>query len=218
MDNSLSDNFCSTDGNDAGADCCCIFLSSFINLQKGRPSKEIARYFNKTLQQWWFFLLPVKVHLSNYFICTEPWPLRNLFFIRKKAIPVSKCSDNAFTYDYVQSTAGFFSNMVWLFNFPFYESALNDSIHLAVLFTLVSNGQHYYLLVALKLQVLLLICAIVGLNDQETKRLVDNLITKSIPSGSVSKQLHKHRSALLRIFSWMYLKLLFWYIITFTLF
>ena len=203
MDNSLSDIFAQLMETSWLVLIAVIFFGVVYQFAEGRSIKEIARYFNKDFTTVDGFFTSCYVAFYRIISFGTGTLLSEIYFYKKKGIPVSKSVGITALHMIMYKAAVIFLAIIGLIiQFSlFYENAPKI---IAALLILSSS---------LKLQVLLVKFANRWFKRPKLRDWVDNCNLQIYSLRAAVQTITQDRSALLRIFSWNVFKLLFWYII-----
>ena len=170
-----------------------IFFVVVYQFAEGRSIKEIARYFNKDFTTVDGFFTSCYVAFYRIISFGTGTLLSEIYFYKKKGIPVSKSVGITALHMIMYKAAVIFLAIIGLIiQFSlFYENAPSS----------------------LKLQVLLVKFANRWFKRPKLRDWVDNCNLQIYSLRAAVQTITQDRSALLRIFSWNVFKLLFWYII-----
>ena len=214
MDNSLSDIFAQL-METSWLVLIAVIFGVVYQFAEGRSIKEIARYFNKDFTTVDGF---TSCYVAFYRIISfgTGTLLSEIYFYKKKGIPVSKSVGITALHMIMYKAAVIFSNYWFDYSiFLFYENApkMIPFILAGVILTLVIIAALLILSSSLKLQVLLVKFANRWFKRPKLRDWVDNCNLQIYSLRAAVQTITQDRSALLRIFSWNVFKLLFWYII-----
>ena len=217
MDNSLSDIFAQLMETSWLVLIAVIFFGVVYQFAEGRSIKEIARYFNKDFTTVDGFFTSCYVAFYRIISFGTGTLLSEIYFYKKKGIPVSKSVGITALHMIMYKAAVIFLAIIGLIiQFSlFYENApkMIPFILAGVILTLVIIAALLILSSSLKLQVLLVKFANRWFKRPKLRDWVDNCNLQIYSLRAAVQTITQDRSALLRIFSWNVFKLLFWYII-----
>lgn len=217
MDNSLSDIFAQLMETSWLVLIAVIFFGVVYQFAEGRSIKEIARYFNKDFTTVDGFFTSCYVAFYRIISFGTGTLLSEIYFYKKKGIPVSKSVGITALHMIMYKAAVIFLAIIGLIiQFSlFYENApkMIPFILAGVILTLVIIAALLILSSSLKLQVLLVKFANRWFKRPKLRDWVDNCNLQIYSLRAAVQTITQDHSALLRIFSWNVFKLLFWYII-----
>lgn len=217
MDNSLSDIFAQLMDTSWTVVAAIVLLGVGYQIVEGRSIKEITQYFNQDFTTTDGFFTSCYVAFYRVISFGTGTLLSEIYFYKKKGLAVSQGVGVTALHMIMYKSAVIFLSVVGLIiQFSmFYEHApkMIPFILAGVILTLVIIGALLILSSSLNLQVLLIKLANKYFKRPKLRTWVDNCNLQIYSLRETVQTITKDRSALLRIFAWNVLKLLFWYVI-----